>query len=152
MTYPINSISLEKVKVLVSQSCPTHWDSMDYSLPGSFVHGILQARILEWVFIPFSRQSSWPRDGTCISYVSCTGMRVLYHSGHPGSPKTCGMYMQWNTTQPLKEWNNAICGNIDVPRDCHTEWSKSDRGEILYNIPYIWNLKRNDTTELTYKQ
>ena len=51
-----------------------------------------------------------------------------------------------------KEWNNAICSNMDGLRDCHTEWSKSDReGEILYNIPYIWNLKRNDTNELTYK-
>ena len=36
---------------------------MDYSLPGSSVHGILQARILEWIAIPFSRGSSWPRDG-----------------------------------------------------------------------------------------
>ena len=42
--------------------------------------------------------------------------------------------------------------NMDGLRDCHTEWSKSDReGEILHNTPYIWNLKRNDTNELTYK-
>ena len=40
------------------------WDPMDCSLPGSSVHGILQARILEWVFIPFSRGHSWPRDWT----------------------------------------------------------------------------------------
>ena len=37
------------------QSCPTLWDRMACSLPGSSVHGILQARILEWVAIPFSR-------------------------------------------------------------------------------------------------
>ena len=37
----------------VAQSCPTLWDPMDCSLPGSSVHGILQARILEWVAIPF---------------------------------------------------------------------------------------------------
>ena len=49
-----------------------------------------------------------------------------------------------------KEWNNAICSNMDGPRDCHTKWRKSDReGEILYDIPYMWNLKRNDTGELT---
>ena len=37
-------------------------------------------------------------------------------------------------------------------RDCHTEWSKSDKeGEISYNIPYMQNLKRNDTNELVYK-
>ena len=40
---------------------------------------------------------------------------------------------------------------MDGPRACHTELSKSDRGEILYDIPYIWNLRRNDTNELTYK-
>jgi len=49
---------------------------MDCSLPGSSVYGILQARILEWVAIPFSRGSSWPRDWT---WVSCTGRQILYH-------------------------------------------------------------------------
>ena len=44
-----------KVKVLVVQSCPTLCDPMDCSLPGFAVHGILQARILEWVAILFSR-------------------------------------------------------------------------------------------------
>ena len=47
--------------------------------PGSSVHGILQARILEWVAMPSSRGSSQPRDRTSISYVSCIGRWVLYH-------------------------------------------------------------------------
>ena len=46
------------MKVLVAQSCPTLCDPMDCSPPGSFVHGILQARILEWVALPSSRGSS----------------------------------------------------------------------------------------------
>ena len=46
---------------------------MDRSLPGSSVHGILQARVLDWVAIPFSRESSQPRDGTHVSYVSYMG-------------------------------------------------------------------------------
>jgi len=51
-----------------------------------------------------------------------------------------------------KEWNKAICSNMDRPRECHTEWSKSDReGEISHDIPYMRTLKRNDTNELTYK-
>ena len=61
-----------KVKVLVTQSCPTlctGYRSTDYCLPGSCVHGILQARILEWVAIPFSRGSSWPRDQTWVSCI-----------------------------------------------------------------------------------
>ena len=50
------------VKALVPQSCPILCDPMDCSLPGSSVHGILLARILEWIAIPFSRGSSQPRD------------------------------------------------------------------------------------------
>ena len=51
-----------KVDVLVAHLCLTLCNSMDYSLPGSSVHGVLQARILEWVAIPFSRGSSRPRN------------------------------------------------------------------------------------------
>ena len=54
---------------------------MDHSLPGSSVHGILQAWTLEWVVIPFSRRSSQARD-PCVSYVSCTGRQNLYHQHH----------------------------------------------------------------------
>ena len=44
-----------------------------------------------------------------------------------------------------KEWNNAICSNMDGPRGYHTKWSKSDReGQILYDITYMWNLKNNN--------
>ena len=54
----LNQITIfQAVKVLVSQSCLTLCDPMDHSLSGSSVHGILQARILECVAIPFSRQS-----------------------------------------------------------------------------------------------
>ena len=51
-------------EVKVTQSCPTLGDPMDYSWPGPSVHGMLQARILEWVAIPFSNGSSQPRDRT----------------------------------------------------------------------------------------
>ena len=53
--------------VLVTQSCPTLCDPMNCSLPGSSVHGIPQARVLECVAISFSRRSSQPRDGTQVS-------------------------------------------------------------------------------------
>ena len=48
----------------VTQSCPTLCGLMDCSLPGSSVHGIFQARVLEWVAISFSRGTSQPRDRT----------------------------------------------------------------------------------------
>ena len=62
--------------MLVSQSCPTLCYPMDCSTPGSSVHGILQARILKWVTISFSRVSSQFMDRTCIS---CLGRQILYH-------------------------------------------------------------------------
>ena len=48
----------KNMKMLVSHSCPTLCDPMDYNLPGSSVYEILQTRILEWIAIPFSRGSS----------------------------------------------------------------------------------------------
>ena len=50
--------SLRRLSVLIAQYCLTLCNLMDYNLPGSSVHGILQARILEWVAIPFSRGPS----------------------------------------------------------------------------------------------
>ena len=58
------------VKVKVAQSCPAVCDPMDCSLPGSSVHGILQARMLKWVAIPFYRESSQPRDQTQVSRIA----------------------------------------------------------------------------------
>ena len=57
----------------VAKSCVTLWDLMGCSPPGSSVHVISQARILEQVAISFSKESFWPRDQTCISYSSCIG-------------------------------------------------------------------------------
>ena len=61
------------------QSFPTLCDPMDCSLPCSSVHGILQARILEWVAISFSSGSSQSRDPTWVSCISCIGRWVHYH-------------------------------------------------------------------------
>ena len=58
------------VVVLVTQSCPTLQDPVDYSPPGSSVHGIPQASILEWAASPFSRGSSLPRDQTRVSHIA----------------------------------------------------------------------------------
>ena len=54
----------------VIQWCPTLCDPMDCSLPGASLHGILQARVLEWVAISFSRGSSWPSDRTWVSRIA----------------------------------------------------------------------------------
>ena len=65
-------MKVRKVKVLVAQSCPTLCDPMDCSPPGFPVHGILQARILEWIPISFSRGSSQTRGWTWVSYIAGT--------------------------------------------------------------------------------
>ena len=61
-----------------AQSCWTLWDPVDCSPPGSSVHGILQARILEWVAMPSSRGSSQPRDGT-LGLLHCKDMLYQRH-------------------------------------------------------------------------
>ena len=63
---------------LYAQSWPILCDPMDYSLPGFSVHGISQARILDWVVISFSRGSSRPRDQTSVSCIFCIGRQILY--------------------------------------------------------------------------
>ena len=60
----------------VIKSCLTLCDPMDYSPPGSSVHGISQARILKWVAISYSRGSYPPKDQT---HISCIARRILYH-------------------------------------------------------------------------
>ena len=64
------------VCVWYAQLCLALCDRMDYSPKGSSVHGILQARILEWVAISSSREYSLPRNET---QVSCIGRPILYH-------------------------------------------------------------------------
>ena len=67
---PIPTWSDLKVKVLAFQSCLTLCHPMDCSPPGSSIYRLFQANILEWVAIPFSRGSSWPRDWTQVSWIA----------------------------------------------------------------------------------
>ena len=73
----------ERKESEVAQSCPTLCDPVDCSLLGSSVHGIFQARVLEWVAISFSRRSSQPRDWTRISRIAADAL--LFEP--PGKPK-----------------------------------------------------------------
>ena len=84
---------------------------MDYSPPGSSVHGILQARILEWVVIPFSRGSSWHRHPTQVSYISGRFF-TLWATGKPKEG--------W----AVKNWCFQIVvleKTLESPLDCKTE-------------------------------
>ena len=72
MSKPIVLMCACMVKSL--QSHPTLWGPKDCSLPGSSVHGILQARIVKWVAMSSFMGSSWLRDWTYVSYISCIGI------------------------------------------------------------------------------
>ena len=112
--------SLTIVCALNHLSCLTLCDPKNCSSPGSSVHGILQARILEWILIFFSRGSSWPRDWTHISHVSCVGRRVLYHKCH----RVCLAYyycfiIKESETSHWKRGQNRVC----CGREAGDTWS-----------------------------
>ena len=96
---------------LVTQMCLTFCDPMDCSLPGSSVHGILQARILEWVAMPSSWGSSQPTDRTQVSciageFLAIWATREAQDGGHqnPNLPSNCSKIMGKGSLEvPLPE-------------------------------------------------
>ena len=95
----------KKKKSEVTQSCPTLCDPVDYSPPGSCVHGILQARILEWVAISLSRWSFQPRDRT---QVSCIAGRcfILWATREAGRwVQLSGGFWTFFSTDLLGDWD-----------------------------------------------
>ena len=114
------SLRLWKLKVLVTQSCPTLCNPRVCNPPASSVHGLLQARILEWIAIAFSRVSSQPRGQT---QVSCTARKVFtvrairevqeHCSGVATSPS--------KESSPPRDWTCVSCigrwvGYLGSPR------------------------------------
>ena len=99
-----------KVKVLVAQSCLTLCNMMDCSPPGFSVHKISQARILEWVAIPFSSGSSQPMDRTQISYIA----GKFFISVLPGKPIIIIIFY------PLVQLSSVAqsCPTLCDPMDC----------------------------------
>ena len=104
----------------------SHWivsesfcDSMDYSPPGSRVHGIFQARILEWIAVPSCKGASQPRNQT---HVSFTGRQILYHwatreAQNTGYPAECEFEIKnkgfsWYKYIPWNIWMSCILSGI----------------------------------------
>ena len=121
---------------------------MDYSLPGSSVHGILQARILEWVAMPSSRGSSQPRDWTHVSYISCIGRCILYHLCLLGSP-SLSPYFSLN---PLFYPPNCLhCFHSPTPHCIHRNFSKIKKS--FFGSHNVWdqdNLFHSQKHKLLY--
>ena len=139
-----------KVKVKVSQLCPTFCDPMDYT-----VHGILQARILDWVAFPFSRGSPQPRDQTQVSRIaggfftswatgkSCQSARYFL-------PGVCISWVNWGFEQALHvDCRLYLCGllTFQAPWQPWTPSSESvslqDCGRLLDFQPgFVWTGER----------
>ena len=106
------------------QSCLTFCDPMDYSPPGSSIHGIFQAGNLKWVAISFSRASSWPRDWT---YSPCMVRNILY---------------QWARGKPciILGWTKGshIYMKISIISFGKTEWTflvNPMYSELIFDVP-----------------
>ena len=117
-----------KVKVLVAQSCPTLWDPMDCSLPGSSVRGILQASILKRGDSPFSRGSSWPRDWI---HIFCIASRF---------------FTIWAIREAPK-WRSPVCFKIWSSLSQSIAWSfGGNRGQDSVPLDFIPSkLEASDT-------
>ena len=105
--------------MLVTQVCLTFCDPIDCSPPGSSVHGIIQAGILEWEVIAFSRGYSWPRDETRVSLIAG---RFLCHLSH----QWINLH-KWGTfwiritgmgTEGINGWGSLITQNTLAGRLC----------------------------------
>ena len=103
-------------------------------LTGSFVHGILQARILEWVAMPSSRGSSPPRDRTCISYSSCTAGR-FFTAKPPGKPLISSIPVEKvkkKKKKNLTTYNSTLIGEVGSGSPC--DWSCRYK---VYGLPRL---------------
>ena len=117
-----------KVKLLVDKSCPTLLELHGCdSSPGSSVHGILQAKTLEWGAISFSRGSFWPRDWT---QASCTAGRS---------------FTVWATREALK-WQRLLKRCRQLNRDC-MKWGRPCRTFLKPN-PYSYDPFHNCVPQL----
>ena len=112
------------------QLCPTLLNPMDCRLPGSSIHGTIQARILEWVAISFSRRSFPPRDQTCVSCITCIGRLILYHY----STREVLLYQGIHTAEKHKQTNKQNPQVILIKKCeifdrllCSVRWSSVQR-------------------------
>ena len=119
---------------------------MDCRLPGPSVHRILQARILEWVVMPFSRGSSQPRDWTCVSPVSCISRQVFFFTTSAIWEALC----QRDYTSTLELCNHlrsSLWTSVIVQQNC---------GNAPVTLMEFWRKESTtitqDRLELDYKQ
>ena len=125
----------KKVTVLVTQSCLTLCNPVDYSPPGSSVHGILQERILEWVSILFSRGSSQTRYQT---QVSCTAGRFFTICATREAPSAIYESVKEKEHNTLAKWHpHLFAPGAIFMSDFFPKW------HVLIKESCIWSFLRN---------
>ena len=131
---------------LVTKPCPTLLGPNGlYSLPGSSVHGISQATILEWVAISFSRGSSQPRNQTC---VSCIGRWILYHWDTREDHIYTYIYIYVHTHTHSFYYNSYIC--MYVSTYLSPLVLKADKSQDLHTNSASWRPRRaNDLVSVS---
>ena len=134
----------------VAQLCLTLCNPMDCGLPGSSVHGIFQARILEWVSISFARGSSWPRDRTRVSRTAGR-LFTIWATREAGrkerktkNKKNSFTILLWSTlTQSLREaW--MICTG--------TQWLWMSKSQLKSEILRMFNFLDKTIYRLEYQE
>ena len=129
----------------VAQSCLTLCHPMDCSSLGSTVHGIFQARILKWVAISYSRGSSWTRDWTHVSWVSCIGRQIVYHWCHLESRMYVYICLKILPSPSPKE-KKKVLGHKSTNR---AQWLVI-MGTGTTNTPVTWQLTISTFWTYTY--
>ena len=122
------SLKREDLMSCVLQSCLILCEPMDCRLPGSSVHGILQARILEWLAMPFSRGSTWPRDQTLVSHIAGRFFTIwatqetwykpyleLSVKQIQGKQDWVGQIQEWKKKRKFKSHHEWEIGEVTVP-------------------------------------
>ena len=136
--------------MLVAQSCPTLCNPTDP--PGSSVHGILQARIPEWVAIPFSRGSSQPRDPTWVSRITSV---FFYHLSHQESPILNKVPIK-NKQKRNCFWRSQLVStnSTQISVDSATTWkikTSTYEERLLYPLPQMEKNRVNQSHHNVYK-
>ena len=135
------------------QSCPTLCVSVDHGPPGSSAHGTLQARILEWVAMPSSGESSQPRDQTHVFCVSCMGRWGLYPKCHLGNPFYTQQCIYVNATHPIHlTLPSSFCGNMSSLYICISILKISILRSYQGNRPYLNKLILETVVPATFNQ
>ena len=142
LTNLIFSVKLEMIPVRalcvqMLQSCSTLCDPMDHSPLGSSVHGVLQARLLKWIALPSSRGSSWRRDRTGISCISCIADRFFTPepAGKPRNDPQTSLIQLFLKLKPEARIN-----------DQEHKWEGASvlNSVCVWWVVGVWRLKKDD--------